>query len=72
MVVYYDLESREIVFTENGTNKPLLIRGSEDEIKSLLSEQNLGFIVVDQEIGEEIFDYALDEEFNLKKCEVIK
>lgn len=66
MVIFYDKETKEVMYTEKGTMVPTLPIGSTEEKIQLLGEQNIGFVGVPYEMDLEAFNYivCLDEEKN--------
>lgn len=60
MVVYYDLDTKEITRTEDNTMEPVLpFNKTYDEKRAYYKEQNEGFVCLPYEIGGHIFDYKL-------------
>lgn len=67
MVIYYDLETKEIKRTEDNTMQPILpMNMSFDEKKEYYREQNEGFICLPYEMGIYIFNFkfCFDEQGN--------
>lgn len=60
MVIYYNLETKEIERTEENTLTPILPANKTfDEKKEFYKKQNIGFIVIPQELGSYIYNYDL-------------
>ncbi len=60
MVIYYDLNTKEIKRTEDNTMQPVLpMNMSFDEKKEYYKLENEGFICLPYEMGMYIFDYQL-------------
>lgn len=66
MVIFYDISTREIKYTERDVMTPQLLYGSTSEKVEALEEDNIGFISVPYEMDLEVFDYlvCLDEKNN--------
>ena len=67
MIIFYDLETKEITRTEENTMEPVLpFNMTYDEKKNFYKDNNEGFISIPQELGIYIFDYDLqfDEKEN--------
>lgn len=66
MVVFYDLETKEILHTEQEVISPRLPIGTTEEKKELLERGGKGFVSIPYEFGLEIFDFkiCLDENGN--------
>jgi hypothetical protein len=60
MVIFYDLDTKEIVRTEDNTMNPILPANMTfEEQKSFYKKNNEGFISLPYEMGAYIFDYKL-------------
>lgn len=60
MVIFYKLDTKEIVRTEENTMEPILpFNMTFDEKRNFYKENNEGFISIPQELGIYIFDYDL-------------
>lgn len=63
MVIFYDLNTKEIMRTERDTMLPTLPIGATEEKIEILKEDNIGMVSVPYELDLEVFNYkvALDE-----------
>lgn len=59
MVIFYDLETKEIIRTEDNTMLPELPLGTLEEQKRSYAEQGVSFVSLPYEMGIHIFDYNL-------------
>lgn len=59
MVIFYDLNTNEIKYTEREVIQPVLPIGTTEEKLILLKEQNIGFVSVPYELDSEIFNYRV-------------
>ena len=60
MIIYYNLETKEIDRTEENTLTPILpFNNTFDEKVAFYKEQGLGFIAIPQELGSYIWNYDL-------------
>lgn len=59
MVLFYDLDTKEIRYTERDTMQPELPIGPTIEKAKMLSEENLGFVSVPYEMDIEVFNYLV-------------
>ena len=66
MVIFYDIETKEIRYTERDSMLPTLPGGTTEEKINLLKEQNIAFVSVPYELDLEVFNYkvAFDESNN--------
>ena len=59
MVIFYDLTTKEIKYTERDTMIPTLPIGTTEEKISILAQQNIGFVSVPYEMDIEAFNYTV-------------
>lgn len=60
MIIFYDLDTKEIVRTEDNTMNPILPANMTfEEQKSSYKENNEGFLSLPYEMGASIFEYKL-------------
>ena len=59
MVIIYDLETKEILSTEDNTIIPELPFGDTDEKVRMLKEEGKGFVSMPYEYGPDILNYEL-------------
>lgn len=59
MVIFYDLTTKDILYTEQERITPELPKGTVEEKVNLLKEENKGFVSVPYEAGMEILDYKV-------------
>ncbi|MED1603660.1 hypothetical protein [Alkalihalophilus marmarensis] len=59
MVIVYDLETKEIVSTEDNTLIPQIPVGDTETKVNILKEDGRGFISVPYELGSSVNDYKL-------------
>lgn len=59
MVIIYDLDTKEIVYTERDTMIPKLPVGTTEEKIQILAQDNKGFVGVPYEMDFEVFDYKV-------------
>lgn len=76
MVIIYDLDTKQILYTEDNVNTPVLPLGTIEEKKELLKKEGKNYISIEEELGVNVLDYKLkfDDENNfigLQKKEVI-
>ncbi|MDU5109753.1 MAG: hypothetical protein E6248_04870 [Clostridium sp.] len=66
MVIFYDIETKEIKYTERDSMLPNLPGGTTEEKIDLLRKENIGFVSVAYELDLEVFNYkvAFDEKNN--------
>lgn len=66
MVIFYDLNTKEIMRTERDTILPILPIGTTEEKVEVLKEDNIGMVSVPYELDLEVFNYkvAFDENNN--------
>lgn len=60
MVIFYDLDTKEIKYTERDVMTPTLPIGDVQFQIQKLKEQNIGFISVPYELDLEVFNYKVD------------
>lgn len=59
MVIFYNLETKEILRTEDNRMTPALPTGTLEEQKRTYSDEGIGVISLPYEMGINIFDYNL-------------
>ena len=59
MVIFYDKETKEILYTENDTMYPALPKGAYEEKIGILDKENIEFVSVPYEMGTEIFNFKV-------------
>ncbi len=65
MVIFYDLDTKEIVRTEDYTMEPVLPQGSTfEEKKEFYKSQGQGFVALPYEMGIYIFNFRLCFDIN--------
>lgn len=66
MVVFYNLITKEIIYTERDKILPQLPIGTTEEQSQILAQENIGFVGVPYEMDLEVFNYLVchDEEGN--------
>ena len=71
MVIIYDLDTKQILYTEDNVNTPVLPLGTIEEKKELLKKEGKNYISIEEELGVNILDYELkfDDEDNFIKLE---
>lgn len=58
MIVFYDLDNKKILRTEEFTMQPIFPIGTKEEQEEFYKSENVGFESV-KEMGMDIFDYDL-------------
>lgn len=69
MVIFYDKDSLDILYTEGGVIKPTLPPGSLKEQREILSKDNVDFLTLAKEMGLEIYNYKVN--INYGKASII-
>lgn len=59
MVIFFDMDTKQIFNIEENTMVPALPAGTTEEKKEILKRDNLDFISIPYEMGMEIFNYNL-------------
>lgn len=59
MVIFFDIDTKQIFNIEENTMVSALPAGTMDEKKEILRKDNLDFISIPYEMGMEIFNYNL-------------
>ena len=59
MVIFYDITTKEIKYTERDSILPKLPEGTTEDKINLLKEQNIAFVSVPYELDLEIFNYKV-------------
>lgn len=65
MVIFYNIETNEIIYTENKVTHPSL---PIVDVDNILLKQGLSYVCLNNEMGLEVFNYkvSFDEEGNFK------
>lgn len=64
MVIFYDLETKDILYTERDTILPNLPNGSTEEQLEILAKENIGFVSVPYEMDLEVFNFKVCFDIN--------
>lgn len=59
MVIFYDLITKDILYTEKEVITPILPLGNTEEKVEILNKQNIGFVGVNYEMNLEVFNYKV-------------
>lgn len=73
MVIIYDLNTKEIIRTEDNTNEPILpFNMTLEEKEAYLKERNQSYIILNDEIGAKIYNHTLifNNEGEFEKIEI--
>lgn len=59
MVIFYDLDTKEILYTEREVLIPNIPEGTTEEKIEILKSENKGFVGIPYEMDLDIFDYIV-------------